>query len=272
MLPKAEKAGRGAGAKSPEPTAAANFGAAGELTTLAPEDGDVVSVARKAGVPAGSDVPEPVARPVTGTSLTTPGLRTVVRRLVLSKDPGGLSGAFVVVRVFMFLAPILAQIEKEPALVQKEIFDADLRLACTAFLAMHAVEAQADKAEIIECTYYDERSAGGVSPAVSSILFARYQWQPRPDEVLQHQIRAPSGWLLRAALVHEAWLRLARQGDRKFADRKYFFCAAAVAMRRILIESARRKARLKRGGLLERVEFQEPGLADQAKAGIAGSG
>src|SRR5262245_50478555 len=54
------------------------------------------------------------------------------------------------------------------------------------------------------------------------------------------------------ALVHEAYLRLV--GDQQFDGRSHFFAAAAEAMRRILVESARRKARLKRGGNANRVE------------------
>src|SRR5689334_18655240 len=50
------------------------------------------------------------------------------------------------------------------------------------------------------------------------------------------------------ALVHEAWLRLVGDGDRTWQNRGHFFGAAAEAMRRILIENARRKSRLKRGG------------------------
>jgi len=49
------------------------------------------------------------------------------------------------------------------------------------------------------------------------------------------------------ALVHEAWLRLVGEGDRSWQNRAHFFGAAAEAMRRILIERARRKSRLKRG-------------------------
>ncbi|HLP75504.1 MAG TPA: ECF-type sigma factor, partial [Candidatus Paceibacterota bacterium] len=49
------------------------------------------------------------------------------------------------------------------------------------------------------------------------------------------------------ALVHEAWLRLVGDGDRSWQNRAHFFGAAAEAMRRILIERARRKSRLKRG-------------------------
>jgi RNA polymerase sigma factor (TIGR02999 family) len=50
------------------------------------------------------------------------------------------------------------------------------------------------------------------------------------------------------ALVHEAWLRLIGDDGRTWQNRAHFFGAAAEAMRRILIERARRKSRLKRGG------------------------
>src|SRR5690242_9463460 len=49
------------------------------------------------------------------------------------------------------------------------------------------------------------------------------------------------------ALVHEAWLRLVGSGNQPWQNRVHFFGAAAEAMRRILIERARRKSRLKRG-------------------------
>lgn len=49
------------------------------------------------------------------------------------------------------------------------------------------------------------------------------------------------------ALVHEAWLRLVGDGEHAWQNRAHFFGAAAEAMRRILIENARRKSRLKRG-------------------------
>jgi len=58
------------------------------------------------------------------------------------------------------------------------------------------------------------------------------------------------------ALVHEAWLRLMKPEEQpQFENRAHFFGAAAEAMRRILVESARRKKRLKHGGKLERVEI-----------------
>ena len=49
------------------------------------------------------------------------------------------------------------------------------------------------------------------------------------------------------ALVHEAWMRLVKDGSRTWENRNHFFCAAAEAMRRILIDRARRKAAVKHG-------------------------
>src|ERR1700745_2396623 len=65
---------------------------------------------------------------------------------------------------------------------------------------------------------------------------------------------APGQTLQATALVHEAWLRLAPSLGPRWANRAPFFRAAAEAMRRILVESARRKKRLKHGWQLERVD------------------
>jgi len=59
------------------------------------------------------------------------------------------------------------------------------------------------------------------------------------------------------ALVHEAWLKLAGHHAPGFDNRAHFFSCAAEAMRRILVESARRKQSLKRGAGAERVELEE---------------
>jgi RNA polymerase sigma factor (TIGR02999 family) len=58
------------------------------------------------------------------------------------------------------------------------------------------------------------------------------------------------------ALVHEAWLQLVGAGDRTWKNRAHFFGAAADAMRRILIDNARRKAALRHGGGRERVTIE----------------
>ena len=69
--------------------------------------------------------------------------------------------------------------------------------------------------------------------------------------------REPADQTLQAtALVHEAYLRLVGDGDgRPWENRGHFFAAAAEAMRRILVERARRKRRLRHGGGLGRVDL-----------------
>jgi RNA polymerase sigma factor (TIGR02999 family) len=75
----------------------------------------------------------------------------------------------------------------------------------------------------------------------------------------------PGQTLQATALVHEAWLRLARgeqeKSEPRWDGRRYFFGAAAEAMRRILIENARRKARVRHGGDCDRVNLNEVEIA-----------
>ena len=66
---------------------------------------------------------------------------------------------------------------------------------------------------------------------------------------------APGQTLQPTALVHEAWLRLGADAQPAWQNRAHFFAAAAEAMRRILVDSARRKQCLKHGGQLERVDL-----------------
>jgi RNA polymerase sigma factor (TIGR02999 family) len=75
----------------------------------------------------------------------------------------------------------------------------------------------------------------------------------------------PAGITLQpTALVHEAWLRLAgAEGEQAWNSRGHFFGAAAEAMRRILIDRARRKARVRHGGQLERVDLEHVNLATE---------
>ena len=73
---------------------------------------------------------------------------------------------------------------------------------------------------------------------------------------------APGHTLQPTALVHEAWLRLVGpEQPAHFQNRAHFFGAAAEAMRRILVDRAREKKALKRGGNLERVELDSVELA-----------
>jgi RNA polymerase sigma factor (TIGR02999 family) len=73
---------------------------------------------------------------------------------------------------------------------------------------------------------------------------------------------APGQTLQATALVHEAWLRLVRDENRTWENRAHFFSAASEAMHRIVIENARRKSRLKRGGGRQRVDISEINLAE----------
>lgn len=59
------------------------------------------------------------------------------------------------------------------------------------------------------------------------------------------------------ALVHEAWLRLVEHGAQTWENRAHFFGAASEAMRRILIEQARRKSRLKHGQRQEHLNIED---------------
>src|SRR5438045_3797025 len=73
-------------------------------------------------------------------------------------------------------------------------------------------------------------------------------------------VETPGQTLQPTALVHEAYLRLV--GDQKFEGRGHFFAAAAESMRRILVEGARRKGRVKRGG--------DPGRLDLGEYAVTG--
>jgi RNA polymerase sigma factor (TIGR02999 family) len=109
---------------------------------------------------------------------------------------------------------------------------------------------------------------------VTRIIFAIESGDPRGAEQLlplvydelrklaaQKLAREQPGHTLGAtALVHEAYLRLVGRGvDQPWDGRGHFFAAAAEAMRRILVESARRKGRQKRGGgSRQRVDLADP--------------
>ena len=74
---------------------------------------------------------------------------------------------------------------------------------------------------------------------------------------------SPGQTLQATALVHEAWLRLIGPNEIHWNGRGHFFGAAAEAMRRILLERARKKARLRHGGRLQRVDLDHVTLATQ---------
>ena len=91
------------------------------------------------------------------------------------------------------------------------------------------------------------------SSALSSELISQVYEELR--HIARRQMAGESGpqTLSATALVHEAWLRVG--GEVRWQSRRHFFGAAAEAMRRILIDRARAKARIKRGGDWERSDL-----------------
>ena len=102
----------------------------------------------------------------------------------------------------------------------------------------------------------DQRAAEELLPLVYDEL-RRLAGHRMANEVQGHTLQP-------TALVHEAWLRLARENHNQFENRSHFFAAAAEAMRRILIEHARRKSAQRRGGGLERVDLEQIDIPEKA--------
>lgn len=103
----------------------------------------------------------------------------------------------------------------------------------------------------------DPKAAGELLPLVYHELrklAAARMAQESPGQTLQP-----------TALVHEAWLRLVGDANPQFDGRAHFFAAAAEAMRRILIDNARRKKAQRHGGGKEHVDLHELELAASAK-------
>ncbi len=102
----------------------------------------------------------------------------------------------------------------------------------------------------------DPRAAQELLPLVYDQLRGAAQLQmarERPDHSLQA-----------TALVHEAYLRLVGSTKTTFENQAHFYVAAAEAMRRILIEHARKRARVKRGGDRRRISLSAAYLAEEA--------
>jgi RNA polymerase sigma factor (TIGR02999 family) len=116
-------------------------------------------------------------------------------------------------------------------------------------------EGQIDEVEVTKVTALLKEAGAGSSSASAELLPLVYERlrtlagqrirQERPDQTLQA-----------TALVHEAYLRLVdRTQAQVWESRWHFFGAAAEAMRRILVESARKRGRFKRGGKNHRVDL-----------------
>jgi len=110
-----------------------------------------------------------------------------------------------------------------------------------------------------------ERAQGGDPQAAAELLPLVYG-ELRRLAAAKMAREAPGHTLQPTALVHEAWLRLVGdEGHAKFQNRAHFFAAAAEAMRRILIENARRKRAARHGGGQARLDVNELEIAAAAK-------
>lgn len=109
---------------------------------------------------------------------------------------------------------------------------------------------------------YALQSIGLDDPRASDEILPLVYDDLRRHAGVQMSREAPGQTLQPTALVHEAWLRMVGGEQQRWQNRAHFFGAAAEAMRRILIESARRKARLKRGGAQQRVDIEQIELAE----------
>jgi len=123
--------------------------------------------------------------------------------------------------------------------------------------------------------YSLEKAEGSIMNAVTRILSAIEQGETQATDellpVVYEELRclaaqklskeSPGHTLQATALVHEAYLRLLGPEVQTWHSRGHFFGAAAEAMRRILVDNARRKQRLKRGGDRKRMELFDAELA-----------
>lgn len=104
--------------------------------------------------------------------------------------------------------------------------------------------------------YGDPKAAGELLPIVYEELrrlAAQKMANERPGQTLQA-----------TGLVHEAWIKLAGSPEQRWQNRRHFFAAAAEAMRRILIDRARKRNRTRHGHGLERIDLEQIEIAETA--------
>jgi RNA polymerase sigma factor (TIGR02999 family) len=112
--------------------------------------------------------------------------------------------------------------------------------------------------EITQVLQAIQRGDGGASGELLPLVYAEL----RRLAAARMAQEAAGQTLQPTALVHEAWLQLVGAGDRSWQNRAHFFGAAADAMRRILIDRARRKSRLKHGAGQVRLNIEDLNLAE----------
>jgi RNA polymerase sigma factor (TIGR02999 family) len=108
---------------------------------------------------------------------------------------------------------------------------------------------------VSEVTRILDRVHQGEARAAEELLPLVYE-ELRKLAAFKMANEAPGQTLQPTALVHEAWLRLVGPSGNHWNNRGHFFAAAAEAMRRILIDLARRKRQVRHGGGLRRVDLE----------------
>lgn len=120
-----------------------------------------------------------------------------------------------------------------------------------------------------EITHLLTRAGGGDPCAAADLIPLVYDELRRLARA--RLAREPAGQTLQpTALVNEAFLRLVGTHDPGWNSRGHFFAAAALAMRRILVEQARRKARIRHGGEHKRVDLNDVDLGIEAPEDVIG--
>jgi RNA polymerase sigma factor (TIGR02999 family) len=115
---------------------------------------------------------------------------------------------------------------------------------------------------VSEVTHIIERVQRGDPRAAAELLPLVYD-ELRKLAVTRMANELPGQTLQATALVHEAWLRLTDPAEVQWNGRGHFFAVAAEAMRRILVDRARKKARQRHGGQLERLDLEHVTLATE---------
>ena len=122
------------------------------------------------------------------------------------------------------------------------------------FLSLHSADRPADVTQLLhQIESGDPKAADELLPLVYAELrrlASAKMAREKPGQTLQA-----------TALVHEAWIRLSGSREQRWENRRHFFAAAAESMRRILVERARRRQRIRHGGDLERADIDEVEIA-----------
>ena len=135
------------------------------------------------------------------------------------------------------------------------------------FQSFNSGNSSLNNLEVSEVTLILEAVKRGDSKAAEELLPLVYD-ELRKLAAAKMARESPGQTLQPTALVHEAWLRLVDGENQAWQNRAHFFSAAAEAMRRILIERARKKRSAMHGGGWQRVELEGIDLPARADEGL----